>query len=657
MYFQPCRILLQTPILLLFVLGLASRPANVGAQPSSDNETGRSLVHILDYIAQDYGDAILNGEVADSVEFEEISQFAETAITLLNDLISDGILSRDEAVSREVVDLREKIRRHVDPEVIAVDASFLRRRIIGITGLRITPSRWPDLDIGGELYARECSSCHGAGGAGDGPLAGTLLPRPADFVNGDRISSIAPYQAFNTIRLGVSGTAMSAFEKLSDRDVWNLAFFVKSLRAAYRDSTSTQSVADPGIDVALERIATLNDAELEAEMALTGVTRPERTVAKMRTKSGGLERGGPLDIASDHLKDARNLYGSERYAAALQKAIVAYLEGVEPVEPKLAASDPGLAVELERQMMKVRSAISGRVSAGEVEAAIAQAQTYIVQARDTMQDSEHSPWFVFTMATSILLREGLEAFLIVIAMLATIRTAEQKWAAAWVHGGWITAVLVGIASWFLADMLIQIGAAEREIMEGAISIFAVVVLLYVGYWLHDKTSAKKWSLFIDTKLNRQLGHGSLLGLFALAFFAVFREAFESVLFLSALTIDDGGETGVALISATLASVTIVLGLGFVVLRSSRRIPTRYLFRYASWLVGLLAVVLTGKGIHSLQESGLISVSAVPFSFRFEIVGFFPTAESLGGQLIILILVTLILFFPVLFRRSTTNVSS
>ncbi|GMQ82542.1 MAG: cytochrome c/FTR1 family iron permease [Rhodothermia bacterium] len=653
MYYSTFRSVLRTLLFLSICFGVVSRPATVAAQDSADNISARSLVHILDYIALDYSSAISNGEIVDQVEYEEIRQFSETAVTLMEELVSNGYALMEGALYREVSELREGVRQRRDPGVIASDATTIRRKVISLTGLRIAPSQWPDLLKGKQLFAEYCSLCHGSSGAGDGPAASALTPRPSDFVGGERIPLLAPFQVYNTMRLGVEGTAMQAFGELSDQDVWNLAFFVKSLKDTYQETGQNDqslSVAELRRKVSLERVATLNDSELEDVLDRAGVKQQKNGLAALRTTASDVDSGSPLDAAEEHLKTALTLYTSKQFSAALQEAIAAYLEGIEPVEPSLAVNDPELTVRLERQMMEVRSAIQKRASNDEVASVIRQTQASIVQARNTMQAQDHSAWFVFTMATSILLREGLEAFLIIIAMLGAIQTAGQKRAAAWIHGGWILAVLVGLAFWFLTGLLMQFGASQRELMEGGISLFAVVVLLYVGFWLHNKTSAQKWNAFIDEKIYRQMKRGSLLGLSAIAFFAVFREAFESVLFLSALVVEDAEHTGVALALATLTSLTVVLGLGALVLRWSLRIPTKHLFFYLSLLVGFLAVVLAGKGVHALQEAGRLSVTSVPFSIRLDLIGLYPTAETMIAQTIILGIAVVLWFLPLRLQR-------
>src|SRR6185312_12235258 len=97
-----------------------------------------------------------------------------------------------------------------------------------------------------------------------------------------------------------------------------------------------------------------------------------------------------------------------------------------------------------------------------------------------------------------------------------------KNAARWVHAGWIAAVAVGAALWIFSGVLLQISGAGREMMEGVVSIFAVLILLYMGFWLHSKTEIGRWNAFIKTKVENAIGTGSLFGLAVISFAAVGR---------------------------------------------------------------------------------------------------------------------------------------
>jgi high-affinity iron transporter len=232
-----------------------------------------------------------------------------------------------------------------------------------------------------------------------------------------------------------------------------------------------------------------------------------------------------------------------------------------------------------------------------------------------------------------MLREGFEAVLILIALLAVIRASHSKKAARWVHFGWIGAVAVGVIAWFSSGYLMAISGAQREMLEGVTSLVAVAALLYIGFWLHSRTEIGRWTAFIHGSVKTALEGGNLWGLAAISFMAVFREAFETVLFLRAIALEGGGDSARAMGAGVALSFATLLALSWLILRYSAKLPIRKIFTLSSILMGVLAVILTGKGLHALQETGTISVTTIG-RFRMELLGIYPTLETLVPQVAI-----------------------
>ena len=264
-------------------------------------------------------------------------------------------------------------------------------------------------------------------------------------------------------------------------------------------------------------------------------------------------------------------------------------------------------------------------------------------AADTLQSEQtYSFWFSFFIAASILLREGLEAVLIIITILSLLKSLGATKAIRWLHGGWITALVIGIICWFFTGWLISLGSQNREIIEGIASVVAVIILVYVGFWLHNKTEAKKWQQFVHTRITTLLDQEKMFGLASISFIVVFREAFESILFLSSMKmqVDENSRNGIWM--GALAAIIAVIVFSYFLLRFAVRIPVRTLFQYSAIIIMILAVVLTGQGVHAFQESGWISETHIPINFQSGILGIFPTAQTYIAQLVMLV-ITIILW--------------
>src|SRR5262249_51319998 len=132
------------------------------------------------------------------------------------------------------------------------------------------------------------------------------------------------------------------------------------------------------------------------------------------------------------------------------------------------------------------------------------------------------PTAVFVGALTILAREGLEAVLLVVAILAVLGRAGRRDAARFVHAGWIVALACGAATGWIASNVVAMSGASREVIEGVSALTAAVILFYVSYWLLSKTEAARWQAFLDDRLKSALSRGSLGMLAFLSFVAVYR---------------------------------------------------------------------------------------------------------------------------------------
>jgi high-affinity iron transporter len=599
----------------------------------------RTIVHLLDYLAKDYGGAVQNGKVISKDEYHEQVEFSDTAVEVAKNIPE---IKSNKKISGALDKLHDLIAHKASPEQVASLAQSIRKDVIVVTKLEVAPTQWPSLARGRELFANNCASCHGMKGLGDGPAGAGLDPKPANFHGKERMGQLSPFQAFNTIRLGVNGTGMAPSPYLPEKDVWALAFYVVSLRHengadAKQATEEIHKAAETVLNkVTLTQAATSSDENLKKQL---DVPEEEKSVmiAQVRLHSGDDEGGGSLSLARTNLDRAVEDYKSGDKAGAKNKALLAYLEGVEPIEPKLKATDPGALVVLEEKMAAVRATIEAQKPLSDLQLVVSLAKEQIQKADVVINQKNSSPLVTFLVASAIILREGFEAVLILIALLGVIRAAGSKKAAHWVHAGWVVALLLGVVAWIFSGWLMNISGAQREMLEGSISLLAVVILLYMGFWLHSRTEMSRWHEFINGQVQSVLDGGNLYGLFGISFMAVFREVFETVLFLRALWLEGGTATKTALFSGIGGSLLLLFVLSWALLKYSAGIPIRKLFAYSSTLMALLAVILAGKGMHALQETGLVSITTSPLNLRIDLLGLYPTLETTIAQAVALLL--------------------
>lgn len=201
-------------------------------------------------------------------------------------------------------------------------------------------------------------------------------------------------------------------------------------------------------------------------------------------------------------------------------------------------------------------------------------------------------------AMLILLREGVEALLIVMALVTTLKAAKMRKGLKWVYGG----AFAGIVASLLIAYILQIAfpavtsGTNREIIEGAVGIFAVIMMILIGIWLHSKSSVKKWNTFMASQMQTVTKTGSFLSMFALSFLAVFREGAETILFYVGILPRISSFDFVLGISLAL-SVLVVIAL--VMNKASQFFLPHKVFFILTWMIYALAFKMTGVSIHAL----------------------------------------------------------
>jgi high-affinity iron transporter len=590
---------------------------------------------LLDYVAVDYPEAVRGGQIVNEAEYAEMTEFSasvrERIGGLPNHRAKPGLVAQADA-------LRQAIAAKAPPERIAESARRLGRELLAAFPVPLAPRTAPDLGRAAALYRDNCAACHGAAGAGDGSQARGMEPPPIAFTDRARASERSVFALYQVIEQGLEGTAMGSFAHLPVEDRWALAFYAGQF--AYPAELAAEGERIWRSDAAvrqllpnLEALAAITPAALAARVG------PERAVALtayLRANPGAVtqSQGGPLDIARAKLRESLEAYRSGDRAAARELALSAYLEGFEPVEPMLATRNGDLLRRVESAMADLRSAIAAARPVPEVEARVATLNALFDETAQVTAPGQASAVSAFLGGFVILAREGLEALLIVIAMIVFLQRADRREVLPYVHGGWAAALVAGVATWWAATHIIEVSGASREITEGAGSIFAALVLIFVGIWMHGKAQAGEWQRYIKEKLDQALSKRSAWFLFLLAFVAVYREVFETILFYTALS-SEGNR--LALFAGAAAAAVMLTVVAWAMLKYSKRMPIATFFNWSAILIAVLAVVLIGKGVAALQEAGTLGITPVHAAPSIPILGIAPTAEALGAQLAVLVI--------------------
>ena len=632
------------PALRLILLALA---LCLSVTANAEEPDVRTTWRLLDYIAVDYASAVSEGRVADEFEYREMVEFSDVVARQIAALPDT---KDNQALIRRSDQLRALIANKEPAERVGRFARALAASLLTAYPVPLAPSQAPDLVRARTLFAQNCASCHGAAGSAPPAAMQALDPPPIDFTDIDRARQRSAFGLYQVITQGLEGTSMASFASLSDEDRWALAFHAGSI--AFEDVAKGERIwrEDDGIRQLVPDLETLAALTPESLAEQIGEDRALAVMAYLRANPdavGQANDAGSLAFVRDTLDRSLSAYRAGDREEARQLALSAYLDGFEPLEALLATRDGGLMREVEQALGQFRAGIESGANPSELQQLRARIDSLLASAEGALAPEAASEISTFLGAFTILLREGIEALLVVIAMIAFVKKSQRTEVLPYVHGGWIAALLAGVATWVVATYFVSISGASREMTEGIGALLAAVILVSVGIWMHGKSQAEEWRRYIQEKMGKALSRGSAWFLFGLAFVVVYREAFETILFYAALW--NPQSSGIILAGA-LSAVALLALIAWAMLRYSRKLPITQFFRYSAILIAILAVILAGKGVGAFQEAGLLSATFIAGLPRLAELGFFPTVETTGAQL--LTLLTLIVGFRA--SRASSN---
>ncbi|MCA0890037.1 cytochrome c/FTR1 family iron permease [Qipengyuania flava] len=618
------------PAMRLILLALA---LCLSATASAEEPDVRTTWRLLDYIAVDYASAVSDGRVADEFEYREMVEFSDV---VARQVAAFPDTKDNQALIRRSDQLRALIANKEPAERVGRFARALAASLLTAYPVPLAPSQAPDLVRARTLFAQNCASCHGAAGSAPPAAMQALDPPPIDFTDIDRARQRSAFGLYQVITQGLEGTSMASFASLSDEDRWALAFYAGSI--AFEDVAKGERIwrEDDGIRQLVPDLQTLAALTPESLAEQIGEDRALAVMAYLRANPdavGQANDAGSLAFVRDMLDRSLSAYQAGDREEARELALSAYLDGFEPLEALLATRDGGLMREVEQALGQFRAGIESGADPSELQQLRARIDSLLASAEGALAPEAASEISTFLGAFTILLREGIEALLVVIAMIAFVKKSQRSEVLPYVHGGWIAALLAGVATWGVATYFVSISGASREMTEGIGALLAAVILVSVGIWMHGKSQAEEWRRYIQEKMGKALSRGSAWFLFGLAFVVVYREAFETILFYAALW--NPQSSGIILAGA-LSAVALLALIAWAMLRYSRKLPITQFFRYSAILIAILAVILAGKGVGAFQEAGVLTATFIAGLPRLAELGFFPTVETIVAQLLTLL---------------------
>ena len=606
-------------LILIFTLGAAVSPAAQEPQ-----QPLRRVIALLDYVAGDYARAVgPAGEVLSATEHQEQVGFVKDAAAELRADV-DG---KAEDLARRLDALGDLVAKRGPPDRVAAEAKSVRGEIAQRFQVVLLPVKPPDLAHGAEVYTQSCAACHGADGRPN--LALELATTPADFSAREAMKELTPQRIFNAETWGVPRTQMPDFDTgLDDASRWDAAFYVLSLSHPGATPHGLELARAALVPTRYRDLAALSDLDLRARLAAAGLNPKDQDQALASLRTGPFT--GPTAEVPQPQGLARARHDVARAAAlardgdrdvARRALISAYLDHFEPHEPGLRARDASLVAEVESAFLALRASIdTGRdldANAARLDALLERGEAH----------SAGGAFVAFVAALAIALREGVEAALLVAAMLALLRKAGRGADDNAVHLGWLSALLAGSITWWLSGVLLaRLSGTHREWIEGVLQLVLAGLILYASHWLFHAMSSRK---LVADFFQRSMAGASAVVVGGLTFVAVYREAFETVLFFRGLLLESAGQ-GAAVAAGALGGLFALVLLVAVFQRVGRKLKPRLLLVTCGMLLSGLAILMVGNGVRSLQILGALPLT-VWGAFQLPALGLYATREGLIAQ--------------------------
>ena len=365
----------------------------------------------------------------------------------------------------------------------------------------------------------------------------------------------------------------------------------------------------------------------------------------LQVSADSSDTSASFTILDTLLNEMLNAVRMGNYADAERTRIEAYAIYESGPEQRLAHRAPVLSRELEGLFWEgtegqkgLSTLIAEKAPAEEIAASVNQLNVKLNEAEDFLSVGM-SGWLAVINSLVIILREGLEAVLILGAILGYLSaTNSPRKFSAWVYLGAAFAIALSVLLWWAAQSLITVTVAQREVIEGVSSLLAVVVLFYVTNWLFEKVYVVDWIAYVKEQVGKALNSGSALALAGLGFTVVFREGFETVLFYQALAFDAQASS---IWLGFIIGAVIIFAIAYAILKLSKRLPLKPFFAVTGLLLMFLAFNLTGAGVRGLQEAGLVSAHLLAWIpenlILMELFGVYPTLETTLAQILFLLL--------------------
>ncbi|HDR0629605.1 FTR1 family protein [Pasteurella multocida] len=350
---------------------------------------------------------------------------------------------------------------------------------------------------------------------------------------------------------------------------------------------------------------------------------------------------------NQRIQQAMNLYQQGEQKKAMLAVQDTYFDVFESsgMENKIGARDSNMKAELEGYFTRLVSLIKANASSDQLQQQANQLAQGLSKSVEMLQGGKQSHWSMFLYSLLIILREGLEALLIVAAIVTYLIKNQHQDKLPVIRQSVYVALIASLITAVIFQFVFANAGASRELLEGFTMMIAVVMLFMMSYWLLSKVEAQNWQRYLEGKLSSALTTGSLIGLWLTSFLAVYREGAETVLFYYALVADATSAVSYLYLFAGLVVGIVILTICYLIMRYTVvKLPLKPFFMFTGTFMYLMAFVFAGKSVLELIEGKLFEPTLITGVPEISWLGIYPYLETLIPQVILLIAALFALFY-------------
>lgn len=337
-----------------------------------------------------------------------------------------------------------------------------------------------------------------------------------------------------------------------------------------------------------------------------------------------------LSTLIEYIDEANDFIDAGNYKAASDK-IKEFIKVWPSVEIDISTRNGSLYTKIESDMpILVSDLLKSKV---DVQAISSKLDTFRTEIELINDSTDYTMWD----SALILLREGLEALLIILALVSFLDKSGQKKMRKWIYLGALVGVLLSAFAAILMSTIFNSAMVDsnRELMEGYVGLLAAAMMIGVGIWLHSKSSVSSWNSYITKQIGNAISKGSVFAMASISFLSVFREGAETIVFYAGIA--PKMETSKFVLGIVVA-VLILIIFAIVLFKASGKIPIHKFFAVATVLIYALAFKIIGVSLHTLQLMDTVSTTIVEGFPVISFIGFYPTVETIIGQAFLLVLI-------------------